>query len=272
MVAKQVVSVFLFYALLSLCVPAQGGKAIIIRCKPNFKAAEQMLLTLMQKNHRMPAGAVRGSFHDCNTFIKSRTGCNGSLRLRTELSFIKNRGLDKFINNLEPIVRKTCISYADGIQMAVEAAMIVAGGPKVHLGRNRKDSIEPDPFETELPGLWPMSKLKELYMRKGFNVREMVVSNVGGHALGEFFGRKFSPNPSKFDHMFAVNLLHVLSSGSSLNGYNTLFTDRGFVKNEETLLWVKFYGDSTKTNGVSRGLVRLKQDFGKFLVKQASLH
>jgi len=223
---------------------------------------------------------LRAGFHDCFTATpyKADSGCNGSLRLREELRNPINSGFDSLRPFLAPILKGTCVSWADAFQMGTELSMILTGGPFVRLGRGRRDSPLPDEVTGEIPLLIDsFEELKALYARKGFNVREMVVSNVGGHALGGFEGtdgseNEFTPNPNTFNNMYAVNLVQRITSGTNLPGFNTLPSDVVWLNDPEATLWIKFYAGYYYGGFNQRlGLLRLKIDFRQYLLKQSRL-
>lgn len=163
------------------------------------------------------------------------------------------------------------MSMADIIQMGVELAMAATGGPRVSLGRGKRDVDTAD--ENDLPGAGDTyAELKAFYGSKGFNVREMVVSQVGGHSIGSFAGIDFSPNPTSFDNAYATNLLNILENGESLPGHNELPSDLQMITDPEAVIWIKFYADSTRTaSGRTQGFVNLNRDFARYLVKQGRL-
>lgn len=250
-------------------------KPNVTRCSPRFAQARSQFIVLVGRHPGLAAAFLRAIFHDCITTSKrSSSGCNGSLRLRSELEFVRNLGLDRLTQKMEPIVRRTCISYADAFQIGVEAAMIVSGGgppfANFRLGRNRIDAVLPDPVH-QLPGLWEFPRLKAFYRTKGFNVPELVVSVVGSHSLGKFFGVNFTPTPNRFSSGYAINLWHVFKHGKSLPGFNTLSSDRGLVHHAESLRFVKRYGDTSGPGGAARCLVLLRQDFKRYLSKLSKL-
>lgn len=163
------------------------------------------------------------------------------------------------------------MSWADAFQIGVEKGLQLTGGPQVALGRGRDDSPIPDDVD-ELPGLEEFGKLKTRFSKKGFSVREMVVSILGGHSLGRFFGINFTPHPNKFDNLYAVNLLHFLRKGKDSVGFTSLSSDRELLKDKEALMWVKFYADRTLTKrGRVVGIERLGRDFRRYLEKQGRM-
>lgn len=256
---------------LSRC--AHAARSRVARCKPNFRLAEGLTEKELQKDIRFAAAFIRASFHDCFTVTKKKkdSGCNGSLRLRLELAGSKNARLDKLAKMVElSIVRKTCISFADAIQIGVEKALLLTGGPKIFLGRGRSDAPKADSVN-ELPGLEEFSSLKAIFAKKKFTVRELVVSIIGGHSFGSFFGFKFTSNPNRFDNMYAVNLLHFLKQKKDIKGFNSLISDRGLLTDKNALFWVRFYADRSVSNGSIKGVIRLKRHFKDYLVKQSKM-
>lgn len=222
---------------------------------------------------------VRAAFHDCITATKSRrgSGCNGSLRLREELIHPQNSAFFELRAFLAPILKDTCVSWADAFQIGTEVAMRVTGGPRVFLGRGRTDAARQDKIDGEIPiAENNFAKLKKIYARKGFNVREMVVSNVGGHALGGFqesgVEKKFTPRPGVFNNAYAENLVQRLRSGRNEPGFNTMSSDLAWLTDPEGKLWIKYYA-GYYYGGFDRraGLWRLKIDYAKYLIKQSRL-
>lgn len=264
--------VVLLCAILTSETAEAGTKSSVSRCKQHFRLAENLIERELSKQLDLAAGFIRASFHDCFTVTdeKKDSGCNGSLRLREELAGPKNNGLDKVMKFLEPILRASCISTADAIQIGVEKALLLTGGMHVSLGRGRTDAATSDMVD-ELPGLFKFKKLKEIYAKKKFTVPEMVASIVGGHAVGRFFGVRFTSNPKKFNNMYAVNLVHFLQHGKDLKGFNSLSSDRGLLSDQEALLWVKFYADRSGAGPETKGTLRLKKDFMSYLSKQSKM-
>ncbi|PXF41012.1 L-ascorbate peroxidase 5, peroxisomal [Gracilariopsis chorda] len=232
----------------------------------------------------------RAAFHDCITATSSKpnSGCNGSLRLEEEITNMNNDRLqpplDFLRQHLPTIAHKKCASFADGIQLGAEVAMQISGGPKV-LGKlvnsaaPRVDVDDPDTVEGELPDEDdPFPKLLDFYARKGFNLREMVVSNVGGHALGAFEDdednqeKPFTTTETSFNIDYAVNLVQRIDTGKNLEGFHTLNSDLELLNNTESVFWLKYYAGHTGVGYVpSLGKLRLLTDYGKFLIKLASL-
>lgn len=70
------------------------------------------------------------------------------------------------------------------------------------LGRGRTDALTPDVVGgvLEIPSLLAtFAELKAFFERRGFNVRELVVSSIGGQAVERFSHRgvQFTPNPER---------------------------------------------------------------------------
>lgn len=241
----------------------RGPRRSVMQCRPNFHQAKVLTAQVVKRNKRLAAAFIRATFHDCVTFTRNRrgSGCNGSLRLRKELAFSQNSGLNVLFNQLELIVRKSCISMADAITIGVEVSLKLTGGPSVSLGRNRKDAVLPDSLSGQLPGISDFQTVKRFYGRKGLNVRDLVVSHVGGHALGRFFNKKFTPNENHFDNGYAINLLHFFKTRRLLPGFNVLRSDRALVEHHEGLKWIRIYANRHSGNKA------LNRDFNAFLLK-----
>lgn len=238
----------------------------------------------MNSNTRLIPGFIRATFHDCITVTpdKPDSGCNGSLRLTEEITNPNNARLSLVTNELEGILASTtCVSFADAIQIGVEVASNLAGLPMFpgFLGRGRTDAGTPDTVNGELPSpIATFAELKAFYERKGFTVRDLVVSSVGGHAVGRFLARSgaefpFTPNELVIDNGYAINLLDgILAGQTNLPGFNTLPSDRSLVEDEAARFWLGFYAGRGSRGGFTRlGNRRLRKDFRIFLRKLASL-
>eukprot|EP00737_Agarophyton_chilense_P002452 gb/GEZJ01002797.1/.p1 GENE.gb/GEZJ01002797.1/~~gb/GEZJ01002797.1/.p1 ORF type:complete len:292 (-),score=47.63 gb/GEZJ01002797.1/:512-1387(-) len=244
----------------------------------------------MKKDPDLIPAFSRAAFHDCITATKAKpkSGCNGSLRLKDEITNMNNDGLqpplDFLRKHLPTIANKDCASFADGIQLGAEVAMKVSNGPNV-ISRlvssvsPRVDVDEPDTVDGELPDKDdPFQRLKEFFARKGFNVREMVVANVGGHALGAFVDdednqdKPFTTTETGFNIDYAVNLVQRIDTGVNLEGFHTLNSDLELLEDPESVYWLKYYAGYTGVGyNKAIGIFRLRIDYGKFLIKLASL-
>ncbi|CAN8061441.1 unnamed protein product [Agarophyton chilense] len=250
----------------------------------------ELLVEGMKEDPDLIPAFSRAAFHDCITATKAKpkSGCNGSLRLKDEITNMDNDRLqpplDFLRKHLPTIENQKCASFADGIQLGAEVAMKVSNGPNVigKLVRSvspRKDVDEPDTVDGELPNENdPFQKLKEFFARKGFNVREMIVANVGGHALGAFVDddddqdKPFTTTENEFNIDYAVNLVQRIDTGVNLEGFNTLDSDLEFLKDAESVYWLKYYAGCTWIGYYKAiGKLRLRIDYGRFLIKLASL-
>lgn len=176
-------------------------------------------------------------------------------------------------------VSGTCVSVADGFQIAVELALELTTGdtyaPQL-CGRGRTDAIIPDRTTGNIPTPGDSySQQKSFFLSKGFSVKEFIVAIVGGHALGGFFSGNtklnFTPNPHVFTIGFAENMVHKIVNGSALAGHHTLASDDELATDAESVKYLKHYaGEEPEGGGLydhSLGLTRLKTDFVAFLVK-----
>lgn len=260
--------VLLFSAAFITCYAENFNTKTSVRqsCAANEDLATSLIDQGISKNKKLIAGLLRAGFHDCITATasKSGSGCNGSIRLNKELKYKGNRGIKGTIKFLRPIQRRSCMSWADLLQLGVERSMVKSGGPTVSLGRGRSDANSAD--EDDLPDeTASYATLKAYFKKRGFNARMMVVGNVGGHAVGKFRGTNFSANPNKFDNLYAVNLKNILEGGSGLSGFNELDSDLQMIAKNQGQIWIKYYASSSK------GKERLLADFKTYLEKQASL-
>lgn len=178
-ISKNAFGVFVLAALISVAHSCAGESG-----------ATSLIDEGLARQPSRAAGLLRAGFHDCitATMSKSGSGCNGSLRLGTELRYKGNIRMSRTIAFLRPIQRTSFVSWADLFQLGVERAMVKTGGPNVFLGGGRRDANSAD--ENTLPGeKTSYSTLKTFFKNNGFNVRQMVVAQVGGHAIGKFKGK-----------------------------------------------------------------------------------
>lgn len=214
------------------------------------------------------AGIVRLAFHDCFP-----DKCDGSIRFEfdrpanTRVAATAGTFLASIADRED-----TCLSFADTIQVALRIAMSRSGGPAVQFVLGRKDADSEGPRDDQLPLAGDsFDSILALYAARGFvpngDVRMMVASQCGGHALGAFAGGNlnFTPNPDVFDNAYAKNLVALKDSGTALPGHFTLPSDRLLIDNDDTLAIVREYADELV------GLRNLSRDFGQYLVQQSQL-
>lgn len=181
------------------------------------------------------------------------------------------------------VLEDTCRSVEDGVHIALELALEIATGespPAMIFGRGRTDSTVPDRVSGNLPSPGDsFDTQKSFFLRKGFTVKEFVVSVVGGHSLGKFTSGgsvlNFTPTPHIFFISFAKNLVQKIDSGSNLEGHNTLQFDGSLLTDEESVSWLKYSAGETQSGSgeyeSQLGADRLKYDFVAFLVKLSGL-
>lgn len=265
----------------------QGG------CSPNRTAADydlvsqQLAVALSNTPPLLPA-FVRAAFHDCITATpdKPNSGCNGSLRLQQELGNPNNGRLGNAINVIVQTVAGTCVSVADGIQLANAAALQAAGGPDITADvvdstNPRVDAQSPDTVPGELPDSnHNFDQSLQFYRRNGFTLRDLVASKSGGHSLGRFAQNNqllpFTTNPQTILSDYAHNLVQKRSSGTNLPGFNTLSSDDALNSNRGSRRRLDSYAGCQTTGGTCNpdplvGLQNLNVDFRIFLIKMSRL-
>lgn len=266
------------------------ASATYVNCFRTHSKIRKLIEKGMKDDPDLIPAFSRAAFHDCITATKAkpRSGCNGSLRLKDEITNMNNDGLqpplDLLRKHLPTFKNQRCASFADGLQLGAEVAMKVSGGP--HVVRRltngfapRKDVDEPDTVDGELPDKDDSFKeLKKFFARKGFNVREMVVANVGGHALGAFEDdddnqdKPFTTTTTKFNIDYATNLVQRIDTGVNLDGFHTLNSDLELLKDPESVHWLKYYAGYIGIGyNKAIGTFRLRHDYKTFLIKLASL-
>lgn len=229
---------------------------------------------------------VRAAFHDCITATSdiADSGCNGSLRLDSEINDPNSAQIEDAITLLDTVLAgQTCVSYADAIQIGMKAAMGIASGgtfPNFRIRENIPDATDADDV-TQIPGRADtFVQLKTLYEGKGFTSEELVASLVGGHALGRFFNvagttsLDFTTTPFAFNIDYATNLVQRIDSGSNLAGFNTLAADSNLLDDAEAVGYLKYFAGQVGTTddyNAMTGRIRLTKVFSRFLQKLSFL-
>lgn len=233
---------------------------------------------------------VRAAFHDCITATQARpsSGCNGSLRLASELNNDANRGLSNAIGAIERVVVGTCMSIADGIQVASAVALRqpTVNGPDVldavyNPASPRADATDPDVVDGELPDDGNnFTQLSEFYARKGFSVVDLVASSAGAHSLGGEAGRNrrpvpFTVDPGAVSNSYAYNLVQGSVTGQDLPGFHTLDSDTALIMDSDALQRLVLYAGCAQVEQCTpdqvAGLAALNADFAVFLIKMSRL-
>lgn len=262
-----------------LCTPAVRQNQI-----PQVKQTLRTAITL-QSEPNLIAAFVRAAFHDCITATpdKPKSGCNGSLRLPTELAHPNNARLGAALALIQTSVAGTCISVADGIQLAAAVAVNEAGGPDisnqlVSAGSPRKDALAADTVDNELPNRNDSYQQSLFfYNRKGLSATDLMSSYAGGHSLGGFSSASgilpFTTDDHSVSSSYSKNLVRRADGATgNLPGFNTLNSDAALIQNQDAVEKLRFYSGCTEfssgcTQDDAAGLINLLGEFTVFLIK-----
>lgn len=274
---------------LELCAPNFNSECNAQNIELDYATVEQRLSDALANNSTLLPAFVRIAFHDCITATpdKPDSGCNGSIRLPTEQAQPANSNLLFALAAIIQATACTCVSVADGIQLANAVALIVAGGPNVRSfvvdsSNPRTDVLFADTVAGELPSPGSnYAQLKEFYERKGLDETDLVSSSTGGHSLGRFTQGlpprvPFTNDTNTVSGHYAYNLFQKRTSGSNLNGFNTLRSDDALNENAgargklDSYCGCQSSGSSCSPDYVSGGAA-LNAEFGKFIKKQSRL-
>lgn len=243
-----------------------------------IQAITEDLRQRIESDSTLIAQFVRASFHDCITATTNNpnSGCNGSLRLNGEITNNNNNRLANAVAHVQQVVASTCMSVADGIQLAMAVALQLSstGGPDIISQivdpRNpRVDASVPDRVNGELPGRNDnFDEQVQFYTRKGFTVRDLVASCAGAHSLGGIQRRgqiaPFTTDRGSVSEIYSENLVQMSTSGTNRPGFNTLNSDEALVTNADALDILRSYINPG-------GVTELNADFGIFLIKMSRL-
>lgn len=269
----------------SACVPGKPSRR-------NRWVAQRAVWRMVRKDKALAARFLRAAFHDCFSASKAikGSGCNGSLRSEAELNDVRNGGLRPLIRKIIPIAKKTCVSVADLLHYGSSAGVYLTGGPYTNPGGGRQDSpqgAQDDPASlppSDPPNRATFNKIRVAYQNQGFkSPRDLVVSIVGGHAIGGSLGGllSFTPHPFLFDSSYARTLLQLhkqqankANTVTAANGFHPLQSDLALFEDPNCLFWIKYYADKTPTSQGSRktrGDKRLHKDFPVFMHRVGKL-
>lgn len=151
--------------------------------------------------HRWPGRLLRIGFHDC--FAGS---CDGSIA--HELKRTENKGIEVTFNLLKRARKGTCCSLADAIKLGMEVSMELSNGPRLqcHRGKKTKDAKRANPSGRIASPADIFAIQKRKYGNRGFSVKDLVASTMGGHSLGRFHiaGKAFTftDKEAKFNNAF----------------------------------------------------------------------
>lgn len=235
------------------------------------------------------AAFVRAAFHDCITATtdKADSGCNGSLRLPTELAHPNNGRLATAMTIIQASVVGTCVSVADAIQLATAVALLEAGGPDiaddiVSAESPRTDALIADTVDNELPNRNDTYQQSlSFYVRKGLSATDLISSYAGGHSLGGFSSgsgiQPFTTDVNSVSSSYSKNLVRRAEGApDNLPGFNTLSSDANLIQNELAVQSLRHYsGCAQLTSGCEQddtvGLTNLNEDFKNFLIRCSKL-
>lgn len=271
---------FLFLALTVFLITQ--SHAVEFECNPGNARVAAEITNAMRNNPLFVPAFVRAAFHDCITATNDNpiSGCNGSLRLREEKYDPRNDQLHIVTDLLATLVPGTCLSYADAIQTGMTIAINVASGgtfPNLNIRKNILDTHSPDTL-TDLPDNdTNFTTLNKLFLRKGFNTKQLIASILTAHSLERFFnGQQKQPNfttPFVYSVHYATILVQRIASGLNLQGFPTIGTDTNMLMSPEAVRVLKFFAGETETSNYDpeKGLQRLTKSLVSFLEKNSFL-
>lgn len=245
-------------------------------------------ITDNQSGVNLIAAFVRAAFHDCITATpdKPTSGCNGSLRLAEEINNANNARLAPAIAQVTDAVTGTCVSVADGIQLAMVVSLAMAGGPDVSAevvdaANPRVDATIADTVDGQLPDRNSnFATLASFYASKGLSETDLVSSSAGAHSIGGFRGRggvlPFTNDANTVSPGYSRNLISFSETGNHIDGFNTLRSDRALVTNADALDKLRMYSGCTVAaegcdQNASNGLALLNAEFKDFLIKMSRM-
>lgn len=270
---------------------SSGSRLIFPSCtaaeiEADYATVKQAFANEIANNPSLLPAYVRAAFHDCVTASpdKPDSGCNGSLRLVAELTNFANSNLGVPMLSITNVVTGTCVSVADGIQLANAVALEISGGPLiasdvVDSSNPRGDATSADTVDLPSRGN-SFAQLLEFYKRKGFDATDLVSSSAGGHSLGRFTqGAQRVPFTNQTDVVsghYSYNLVQKRSSSTNLDGFNTLNSDNVLNDDASSRTKLDSYAGCQQSGGVclpnfNTGINTLNHDFKIFLVKMSRL-
>lgn len=183
---------------------------------------------------RWPARLLRAGFHDC---FEGR--CDASIA--HELDRSENEGVEVTIRFLEHVTEGTCVTLADAIKIGLEVTMEIIGAPELNCRKGTEDaqvagSRGQIPSETDDP-----QDILEGFRRKGFTTAEALAGNFGGHSIGRFDGKTFTPTESKYGNEFVQ---FIFENSPNNNGFNALPSDRSLGRHDDRGIVEMFAKDS----------------------------
>lgn len=271
--------------------PSSGSRLIFPSCtaaeiEADYATVKLAFANEIANNPSLLPAYVRAAFHDCFTAStdKPESGCNGSLRLLTELTNFANSNLAVPMLSITTVVAGTCVSVADGIQLANAVALEISGGPLI--ASDVVDSSNPrgDASSADTVVLPPrggsFTQLLELYETKGFDATDLVSSSAGGHSLGRFTQGAtrvpFTNDTQLVSGHYSYNLVQKRVSTTNLDGFNTLNSDNVLNDNADSRTKLDSYAGCQQNGGVcspnfTTGIGTLNHDFKIFLIKMSRL-
>ncbi len=203
------------------------------------------------KHARWPARLLRAGFHDCY-----EGSCDGSLA--HELNRPENRNIDVTIDLLRSSIRGTCVSLADAIKIGLELSMELMGAPELVCPKGTVDAEKAGPTG-EIPTLFQgAATILGNFRGKGFTVEEAQAGNFGGHSVGGFGGRLFTPTVARYGNEFAKFMTQPFSNAT---GFNALPSDRTLLE-ADTSGHIQSFADDRAA---------LDKAFGSFMLKLCSM-
>ncbi len=233
--------------LISLPAPEKCGQRDWIGVKGRLRS-----LILDDSEHaRWPARLLRAGFHDCY-----EGSCDGSLA--HELNRQENRNMGATIDLLRSSIRGTCVSLADAIKIGLELSMELMGAPELICPKGTVDAERAGPTGEIPTPRQDAATILANFRGKGFTVEEALAGNFGGHSVGGFGRRLFTPTVDRFGNEFAQ---FVTGSSPNSSGFNALRSDRTLF-NADTSGHVQSFADNRAA---------LDKAFGSFMLKLCSM-
>ena len=207
------------------------------------------LISSDSERSRWPARLLRAGFHDCY-----EGKCDGSLA--HELERRENRGIEPTVDLILLSIRDTCVTLSDGIKIGLELSMELIGAPELTCPKGTtSDAARAGPTgEIPTPSQDAQTILSN-FRGKGFTIQEAMAGNFGGHSVGRFRGRPFTPTISRYGNEFAQ---FMTSSIPDPTGFNSLPSDRSLLLADANNVVEEFASDqSTLDRAFSRFMLKL---------------
>ncbi len=187
---------------------------------------------------RWPARLLRAGFHDC-----FEGSCDGSLA--HELNRPENNNIGMTIALLRRSIRGTCVTLADALKIGLELSMDLMGAPKLTCPKATVDAVRAGPVGEIPTSFQDAATILANFRRKGFTVEEALAGNFGGHSVGGFGGRLFTPTVASYGNDFAKFITRSISNAT---GFDALPSDRTLVNADTSKHVQSFADDKTALN------------------------